>query len=280
MGLRAILKKLDVHDSQAVYQSIRSRPLKRVARGFNWNNRKVAHLIALPVDLVARQIALREAWRAAAENGQKSPRRRVAPDSLAIDAEKEITVLKRTDQHYARGLQTLFQAAAVLAWTTAESCLKDIWITCVSECPDRVPPEMTKKVQISASDLFALRLDARNHVGDLLGTSFSFDNPQRIREAYKALFQANIHPHLEHAIKRLHTLHQVRNLIVHRGGIVDARFRANTHYRTLVGKPFLLSERRLVEYANLSTHACKKALEVADGWLPPTRKRRAARSTI
>ena len=272
MGLRAILKKLDVHDGREFYRGIKSSSLKPVARVFVWSNTRVAHLLALPVDLVAQQIVFREALSDNDEQ-RKQRRSRRARDALAMVAEKEIATLARSDSHYARGMQTLLQVAAVTAWTTAEFCLRDVWITCVSERPDRVPPEMLAKIKIDAPTLFAMGLDARDRFGELLASSeFGFDNPTRMRTAYTALFSRI--PHVDHAIGLLHTLHEIRNLIVHRGGIVDNRFRSKTHYRTKSGRPLVLSERKLVEYANAATGACKHALTFADGWLGATRKRR------
>lgn len=278
MGLRAVLRQLDVHDGRAFYRSVRSRPLKPVARVFVWANTKVAHLLALPVDLVGRQLFALQALAGKQAPGAHGRRQRRAPDSFAIDAEREITLLKRRDRHYARGIQILLQAAAVTAWTTAEYCLEDVWVTCVSERPGHVPAEMISKVRIDAAALFSVGLDARNRLGELLASSgFSFDNPASIKRAYDALFGTGSHPNLAVAIQQLHTLNEVRNLIVHRGGIVDKRFRERTHYRTRVGRPFLLSERSMVDYANASTRACKAAITFADQWLRASRRHRGQR---
>jgi hypothetical protein len=164
---------------------------------------------------------------------------------VAVEGEKinfeKLTQLSDLGLHSGRALLALAGSLVVSSWTAFESLATDLWIVAVNKRPkllglkiaklprsavtdeDRTGRhDPAKGIRISAIEKYNLNL--HDHMGDILGERFNFGILDSIRRAYLQAFGDSGAIATIVSNPDLDSLHAVRNLLVHRGGIVDEFF--------------------------------------------------------
>jgi len=137
----------------------------------------------------------------------------------------------------------MLQAAMLNAWTAFESHATDLWVKAVDLRPRTLakyvvqgPNEKHQEPSIQFSNLADYGFDLTSKMGQLLRGSqrVKMDSFKGIEAAYRATFMLpeskgkKPSKNLDDLLKKHHSnlkcLEAARNLLAHRGGIVDARF--------------------------------------------------------
>lgn len=80
------------------------------------------------------------------------------------------------------------------------------------------------KRRIGVDEIAAHEFDLKNHMGDILRRRYRFGSLEKIQKAYRIAFFQNKRILRPFSTPYLHTLNQCRNLLVHKGGIIDQKF--------------------------------------------------------
>lgn len=140
------------------------------------------------------------------------------------------------------GLRALFGGAIILAWTTFECLATDLWERALNLSPVSLASRAANAVDtadggsksnpvglsarwISIDVLRKYGFDLRCHMGSVLKSKFTFSDLNDLRRAYAAAFGKDKALEGIFDADELRLLVAVRNLLVHRAGIVDARFK-------------------------------------------------------
>jgi hypothetical protein len=124
------------------------------------------------------------------------------------------------------GFPLLHAQASISLWGTLESLVRSLLISILAKCAEsRSLPEL-KKVRLSFGDLEDLTGEDRyNYVLDLLEDSLKTRQKPGIARFEELLQAFGLSGTIEPEIKKtLFELYHVRNVLVHRRGIADARF--------------------------------------------------------
>jgi hypothetical protein len=172
-----------------------------------------------------------------------------------------VIMLQRTPSGV--GLEAMLSSALTGTWTAFETMAGDLWETAVnihpsvlaelrgkrkrqesqSQASEADDKESRKFVQLS--EILRHQFDIRNKMGSVHRNQRRFDSLTGIREAYRLAFCRNYET-IDEALdyNGLDALNAVRNLIVHRAGIVDREYlkRADTLKipTAEIGEPILL----------------------------------------
>jgi hypothetical protein len=122
-------------------------------------------------------------------------------------------------------------------WTALESLAQDTWITAVNACPAPLAnnvmaaPDATLKTgnqskSLSYSHFSGSNFDFRNTMGNLLFAErkVDFQHFNGIRAAYNVAFAGELEAIFQPYQIGLFRLEATRNLLAHKGGIIDAKF--------------------------------------------------------
>lgn len=163
------------------------------------------------------------------------------------------------------GLEAMLSGAITGTWTAYETMAGDLWETAVNvhpktlaelkgkkkrkENPDdedeeTVSPKENLK-QVLLSEILRHQYDIRNKMGSVHREQRRFDTLSGIREAYRMAFckkYADVDAALDD--KSIDAVNAVRNLIVHRSGIVDQDYEKQSKFlpipKAKQGEPILL----------------------------------------
>jgi len=102
-------------------------------------------------------------------------------------------------------------------------------------------------------------------MGTLLRPKFDFTSADGIVKAYTKAFGESVE--LASFRADLQELEQIRNLIVHRGGIVDDKFLSRTGIKERRGSAFTVNLPRVALYVQVITLATTALLNLVDGHL-------------
>lgn len=128
---------------------------------------------------------------------------------------------------YQDTLETLLKSILIQMWGNIEVMLGDLWELVLNEHPYHLSGLLgnDSEKQISLSLLEKHKFDLSKTMGTLLKGKFTFTVLVDIKKAYSAAFRddgESIQQHL--ASDSLRGLSAVRNVLVHRGGILDENF--------------------------------------------------------
>jgi len=131
--------------------------------------------------------------------------------------------------------------------------------------------ESVKKIPIQ--QIHRHRFDLRNRMGTALRGLQRFDRLGGIREAYALAFFKKSEE-VDEALKdqAFDWLSAVRNLIVHRAGIVDQTYKEKSQYLTMlpkaeIGSPILLDGARVTALMMATIVCARKLLVAVDNWV-------------
>ena len=156
---------------------------------------------------------------------------------LACLRVKGLGNLKTLDHYlwgtFGRAAESIISGVVTGVWTAFEAMSGDLWEAALNASPNvlaKLPGEKARGEkdlgkQISVDRLAQHGFDLRGKMGTLLRERFEFSSLDKIRIAYAAAFPAKHEiPILLCDEKALFRLSMVRNLIVHRAGVVDEEF--------------------------------------------------------
>ncbi len=160
-------------------------------------------------------------------------------------------------------------------WTAFESVATDVWILAVNRRADlfavrvldgfkeNLPANMSGKA-IPLGVLAKHRFDVKEHIGDIVSAHINFSSLKELQKAYKVAFDLDapkMAPLESETLKRLSLL---RNLIAHRNGIVDAKFKNATGCSAEIGEEVVISDSEADKYYETAKEAGVYLLRIAD----------------
>jgi hypothetical protein len=167
-------------------------------------------------------------------------------------------------------------ATTVYIWTAFECLAADLWEDTLNKNavplghkvlsslqkgdPDEGFSGQTLRIGLVAKYGF----DLRHCLGTLLKSRFDFTSVGGILKAYDRTFGAC--QKLEALQGNLKELEQIRNLIVHRGGVVDDRFLTLTKIRAKRGTELVIKLSQITNYLVAATLGAVALLKLADEW--------------
>jgi hypothetical protein len=133
-------------------------------------------------------------------------------------------------------VQSTMAAMLIGLWTSFESLAQDTWITTVNLRPDPLATRVlnrnvdlgtgTQLKSIPPDQIIGQGFDLRRSMGSTLFRlrAVDFQQLKTIRLAYKVAFSDELEPIFEQHHDELFELEAIRNLFVHKGGIIDRKF--------------------------------------------------------
>ena len=131
------------------------------------------------------------------------------------------------------GVEAWLSAQIVNSWTAFETLAGDLWEAALNSHPHGLSDLKGKNVQgektVQIGLLQKYSFDVSKAMGALLKEKRPFDRLEDIRENYELAFYTDV-AKISEALSNdlLDTLSSVRNLLVHRGGVVDERYLRRT----------------------------------------------------
>lgn len=231
---------------------IRNIPIEEVVHGVNAPDHKASE------DYLGKRKAAEE--RAVAEAVEKlhqAPGKSKLRSQAAVEALISLKGLLggETIQTAAR---TLLDQSLVLTWVAFEALSSALFVTMLNAAPHLTTSllrnEKSKK-RFQVRDLLRVieghGFDLSNKMGDVLTTLGHLDDLETIKAVFEALMPEN--NGLRDALSRpeLWVLYQRRNLIVHRGGIVDRHFLEKTGETLQLGTKLIVTSDEVYKYLTL-----------------------------
>jgi hypothetical protein len=153
-----------------------------------------------------------------------------------------LAVERLANVQYQSHIRALMSSILLGAWTAFEVLTEDLWVACLNVRPrlgilafnadiepgdsaDVVDQKQRQIFRAQAWQIREYRYDLTNHMGDLLRDKWGFTKREKAFEAYAKVFEED-----ESSLKsifsdvKLRSLCAVRNLIVHKAGVVDNDF--------------------------------------------------------
>lgn len=162
----------------------------------------------------------------------------------------------------AHGARELLLQACVAVWSALETLFRDSLVLSLNRRPELAArllehPQAKKHFEIprfTHQDLLAVKFNLSSTIGDILVSSRDLSDIRVIRIACSALFaEGRVNSLL--GADDLWRLNQFRHLVVHRSGIVDARFREATGSDIPVGIPVQVEPEVVERYWRLVADA-------------------------
>jgi len=217
---------------------------------------------------------LKEVYRRVMEDGEE------AIDSyLARGARERVENLTARDPQFGRWLNALQQNAATALWSAFEALASDLWIQAVNSRPDlfakRVMQQFSESLQRHGLSSRSIPLgvaakysfDLRHHIGDIIADVIDFTSLDVVRKAYKSAFGIDEEGQRLLEADRLRKLVLIRNLVVHRGGVVDVAFKERTGCPDKVGDELTIDEDSASQFVDAVKAAGLYILKLVDSCL-------------
>ena len=191
------------------------------------------------------RLSMRDAVRYADENDLERALGRL--DSILSNA---------VNPYVARGVETTLASQILYAWTAVESLTKDLWVAAINYGPKRWASKVLKskplkslkeqEKSISISTLQLYQYDIRFRMGTILKEKINFETADEVLDAYVSVFgEAAKTSFPEDALLHVQALEAIRNLIAHRGGIIDLKFQSKIkklfNQELHVGRPYYVT---------------------------------------
>lgn len=160
----------------------------------------------------------------------------VLPGGHSIDVEAVISRVEITRAHHGKS-QSLLTAVLLTGWTAIESFLTDLWLDAVDYCPNPLAMNVLQGkdgIKLSPDDLKEANFNFASSMGRTLYECGKVDLMKLggIEAAYLKAFQIGngkesdtIRDLFKNTKATLIVFESMRNLIAHRGGRIDQRFR-------------------------------------------------------
>lgn len=199
------------------------------------------------------------------------------------------------DRFLDKGMDSLYAALIISAYTLFETLSEDLWTAAVNLRPQslalsvldlRDGEQKGQEKSVSWASLVAVHLDLREHMGTLLKSNerVGFLSFNKIEESYLKAFilpESGKKRKASNMLKELFDkyrnnlgmLENYRNSFAHRGGVVDAKYLAKQKlYEPDPNPPdkgtkVLLNGSVVVRYAGASLNFSRELLSFVDEWL-------------
>jgi hypothetical protein len=177
-------------------------------------------------------------------------------------------------------LRQLDLSCILSLWTCFEASIADAWIAAVNHDPkrfafkviqglsdlDSLPEGMSIK-SIPLGLLARYGFDLSSRIGDVLSTRIDFSNLKDARKAYQAAFKSNTIMQGSLSEPLLSKLCLLRNLIVHRAGVVDEQFKSAFGSTQEIGEDVALDADDISKYAECVSTTVTTILTALDAEL-------------
>jgi hypothetical protein len=180
-------------------------------------------------------------------------------------------------------VQATMAAMLIGLWTAFESLAQDTWINAVNLRPiplaERVlepSAQLETGMQLKAlsmKEICRAHFNLTGMMGDLLlrQRAVDFQSLKTTRAAYKVAFADELEPIFEAFHTDLYRLETLRNLFVHKGGIVDKKFisrMGNDQFsKDTEGRSLSVNGQYVAAKANAVAHCSTKLIQAVDKWL-------------
>lgn len=199
---------------------------------------------------------------------RKHRNREKQPELVSVDAMSHFFVLEHSS-----GVRSWLFATAVYTWTAFECTAGDLWEEMLnqsptighgvlSELPRNKSDDGLSGLHIPVSLAAKFQFDLRRRLGTLLRSKFDFTSVDGIVKAYERAFGEC--EALEALSGELKELEHTRNLIVHRGGIVDERFLNVTKVKARRGRALDIRISGVTRYVIAVTSGAIGLLQLAE----------------
>lgn len=191
-------------------------------------------------------------------------------------------ILKLHEQHE-KSYFSLVNSSIVWIWTLFEIATVDLWETTLNEGFDilgknalnrMAKNDMSSTVEdrmrgkyIKVDYLAEFDYNIRDNVGSILKRYFDFSSLVGIMKAYKFIFPRSTTIEKSLSNDTLKLLAETRNLIVHKAGYVDARYKRMTHTAQNIGDKLKIDPRHTELYAAVITKVFRDMLNCANKYL-------------
>jgi hypothetical protein len=169
-------------------------------------------------------------------------------EELLASARSEADLAER---EIASGFPLLHEQAIVSLWAWTESMVKSLLTAWLLNRPEAYSLAQIQRLRVSIGDYEPLDREERSFfIIELLDRELNAPLKQGCTRFESLLTPFGLSGPVQEKLARdMFELNQVRNLIVHRGGIVDRRFRANCPWLGLrLGDRFLVTQKNSAAY--------------------------------
>ena len=161
----------------------------------------------------------------------------------------------KTTSNFLNASKELINQSTLLTWSALEIFMRDFFILFLNKNPEKV--EALSKVpmlkqrfdlrNIGTDQFLKYNFNLSGNMGDVLIENFDFSNIDLIKSIYDTLFG---NAELNKALKSISiwNLYQNRNLIVHKGGIVDQKYIGNTNTQLCAGEKLFIQPEEFQTY--------------------------------
>lgn len=181
--------------------------------------------------------------------------------------------------------EQLYKSMVIQSWTSVEVMVGDLWESALNEHPESLAhlsnDEGARKAgdadkAIPLSILSRNNFDLSKTMGTILRDKFNFQKMESIQSAYKAAFTKhgkNVIDAISH--ESLKALSLVRNIIVHKSGVIDDMFyNASESISSLksiraqgIGRRIFLDAEDIIAIVIPAITQCFELLDAVDKWL-------------
>lgn len=213
------------------------------------------------------------------------------PDKELNQAEILISGVIAHGTSVGKGFIAMLANTVINLWTAYETLSGDLWETALNTHPHQLAKLQGKKggkpqtgnddvdgdgdtdgKNVSLNFLHQYRYDVSGVMGTLLKSRYDFSRIEKIRLAYKDAFWCDF-PDVETMIGMdLYALASVRNLLVHKAGIVDEKFRKNTKSIAMlkgavVGEELFIDGRMVAKFIDETLTSGIALVRAVDDWI-------------
>lgn len=182
---------------------------------------------------------------------------------------------------FQKGVELVTLVSVPATWTAFECLARDLWVAALntgdltiaqrafsgvewSEARDGIT---SKHVEVGL--LARHGFDIRNKLGSLLEAKFRFCDLESMTKAYVAAFSEARRITELFDNPELKMLEKCRHLIVHRGAIIDEKFKRQTKTPQEVGEPLLLETDGVSRFFGGTVECGLRLMSLVDKWIAP-----------
>lgn len=219
------------------------------------------------------------AERLARETGVSSHARNVAVGDAHLKrlVENQMRQTSNRDAFAIGGIESILFSMVLSSYAAFETLAADLWIAILNRCPQTLGVEWcknhkTNNKKYDLKDLAEFGFDLSGNIGSFLvdREHASFQNLEAIKANYIDAFGNGARPCFEPS-EALYLLAKVRNLIAHRGGLIDAQFKRDVksfpqYADQKIGEHLLLTGGMVKELVTAGFGAGTRLFHYVDNW--------------
>jgi hypothetical protein len=192
-------------------------------------------------------------------------------------------IIAENKEEASEAVQATMAAMLTGLWTAFESLAQDTWITAVNLHPDPLAKRVlspktdlgtgTQLKSITTDQIVGHDFDLSGSMGIVLFRlrAVDFQQLKTIRLAYKVAFADELEPIFAEYNVELFRLETVRNLFVHKGGLIDRKFVERmgneVGFKDKIGYSLSVSGEYVADKANVVSVCSNRLIQAVDKWL-------------